>query len=511
MKKKSAIISGVIFSIILLALLVIAVPMENTNVIAPTNGVNASGGILTLFNVTFQNGSDASGTADVVNVTFDTLNVTFWLNLSETDWHPIGNATTCASNGVSNSLVNNISCWGSINASTFYGDAANLSGNGSLVPNGFYRINATVWNGSNGAYGVPKLSTQRGNLTNITIDNTQPSTVTPISLNSGNNHSTVGNTGNLTLNVTVVDGSTGINVVTFNILNLSGTVNGSYVAIRENDTIFSFSINTSHFPDGGYNISIFVNDTAGNHNVTSNASATAPLKKLLFDNTKPTASPSCSNVDVGDAFPCSCAGSDVTSGVNSTSGGSSSPDGTGTTASTGTFTYTCTVTDRSGNLLASSITYTVSSSGGSSGGGSSGGGSSSGSSGTTSTPTPSGGTIPSSGGTTTLSATQTVTFMGTAITVSSVSETSATLTIGSTTVTLNIGQSREIDESKVTVVSISNGAVQLQIDPVTAQATTPEPEPTPEPTTSSKLWIWIIVLIVIVIAVVFYILKRKNN
>jgi hypothetical protein len=85
---------------------------------------------------------------------------------------------------------------------------------------------------------------------------------------------------------------------------------------------------------------------------------------VLVDTTAPTASASCSpsSVVAGETFPCSCSGTDVTAGLNSSanSGSTTSPDGVSIEpVHDGVFTYTCSVTDYSGNAGTMSATYTV--------------------------------------------------------------------------------------------------------------------------------------------------------
>ena len=102
-----------------------------------------------------------------------------------------------------------------------------------------------------------------------------------------------------------------------------------------------------------YYFNVTANDSATNENSTA-------TRTFYLDGTAPTASASCSPTMVysGDSFPCTCSGTDITSGVSTTSGSSTS----GTVANTdsvGTFTYTCTVTDNAGNSASATAAYTV--------------------------------------------------------------------------------------------------------------------------------------------------------
>ena len=212
----------------------------------------------------------------------------------------------------------------------------------------------------------------------------------------------------MTLNVTVSDARTGIASVTFNVINAAtGVVNDTIIGIEEGANQYSANFNLSHYPDGTYNITFMVYDTAGNYNFTANGTtyaANSILTNIIIDNTRPTVTAACSptNVDVGDAFPCSCTSSDATSGINSTSTTSTSPDGTGSIVNTGSFTYTCSVVDRAGNTQASNVNYVVDSgsSSSSSSGSSSSSSSSSGSTGSTGASSGSSASDPSTGSST---------------------------------------------------------------------------------------------------------------
>jgi PGF-pre-PGF domain-containing protein len=105
-----------------------------------------------------------------------------------------------------------------------------------------------------------------------------------------------------------------------------------------------------------YYFNVTANDSATNSNSTA-------TRTFYLDGTVPIAIVSCSQTTVysGSSFPCTCSGTDATSGVSTETGSSTSPDGTSTPTSTGIFTYTCTVTDIAGNSASATATYTVSS------------------------------------------------------------------------------------------------------------------------------------------------------
>lgn len=389
-----------------IAVFVLAAPIDNSKIRSPSTGLNFSSNSLgnatvsafQFFNVTFWNASDGN-----VNSIINATAVTFWYNTSANVWAIVGNASICSPySGGTLGAIANVSCFGYLNASSWH--------NGTIVKEGYYTVNATVFNTSGGADNLLN-SVKMGNLTTILIDNSDPSSATFQTLTSGNNFSTKVLGGNLNITISAVDNLANISSVVFFIVNATGSIAGNvtlYAAQAQSTPIWHATLNTSHVPDGTYNITALVNDTAGNFNLTANGTtyaANAILTNLIMDNTAPGATATCSpsTVDLEDAFPCTCSGSDNLAGVNTTSGSSTSPDGTGTPINTGTFTYTCTVSDKAGNTKSSTATYTVQSSGGSglsspssSSASSSSTGTSSGSSGSTGSAGSSGSTGPTS-------------------------------------------------------------------------------------------------------------------
>ncbi|MAG11173.1 hypothetical protein CMI44_02580 [Candidatus Pacearchaeota archaeon] len=202
------------------------------------------------------------------------------------------------------------------------------------------------------------------NITNLIFDQSVPQVV------PGNFTSTTANnfnySGTLVINVSVVDktpSSSGafsrINRVVFNITNITGQ-RSTVFASNPTGNVYNATIDTSQYPDGLYNITAWVNDTAGNLNKT------AIITNVIFDNTKPSASISCTPVSVqtGDIVTCACSSADTTAGVNSTTF-TAKPS----TPNTGTFTQTCSVVDTAGNVNTAFSTYTVELSTSSGGGG----------------------------------------------------------------------------------------------------------------------------------------------
>jgi len=151
-------------------------------------------------------------------------------------------------------------------------------------------------------------------------------------------------------------------------VNITLNVNVSNVSSSGNYTI-KFTLNSS----AKYNLTVGANVTAiGNRSynelgvVTLNFSALPYNSSLvtITETTNPVATATCSPSTIyeGEAFPCSCSGTDsatTDSGVATSSGTSNSPDGTSIPTTSGTFTYTCSVTDNGGNSGSNTATYTV--------------------------------------------------------------------------------------------------------------------------------------------------------
>jgi PGF-pre-PGF domain-containing protein len=229
-----------------------------------------------------------------------------------------------------------------------------------------YANDSNLINGTNGSV-VNLNNTER---IQIIFDNSIPNvTDSNFSLPAGNNYNY---SGTIKLNISPTDSISSIGFVVFNITNSSGSQNAIVSASPSNATGTSWtaSFNTSSVPEGLYNITAYVNDSAGNVNNT------ARRLNILIDNTKPNVSFGCSpltNIHDGDIITCSCSGTDALAGISSISY-TLHPS----TSSTGSRVTACTIYDTAGNMANASYTYYVSQSGSSSGGSgsSSGGGSS---------------------------------------------------------------------------------------------------------------------------------------
>ena len=406
---------------------------------------------------------------------------------------------------------------------------------------GRYNITAVVY--------TPHNTTGRNstiNTTMVTFDHTPPFNVNITGVNSGQNHSVRSNAGNLTLNVSIADALQGLNASTsiesviFNIMNITGNTNKTLTATREGTTQYwSTSVNTSHFPNGKYNITVQVNDSAGNFNSTANSTTTPPIFTLFFDNTLPSVSFSCTPAKItsGDTLTCSCSGS-ATSGINGTTY-TTNPS----TANTGTFTETCSVTSRSGLTNTGDATYTVEL--GSSGTGTGAGG---GGGGGTSTVTWSS-TIPATDKelsekgevTQSLGSKERVTIKVGGerhhVGVVSLTTDSATIEISSTpqTVTLKVGESKKFEltgdnfyDVLVTLKSITANKADVAISPINEEIPAAEPEETQEEGTEAgaagggggaagalgskagKIIAIIVVLVIILAVIVWYVMRKKQ-
>lgn len=409
-----------------------------------------------------------------------------------------------------------------------------LAVNFSVATPGNYNITITYqFNNS--------ATSNRTNVSIIVNDSTKPDTVKiwptgTFDLNrSGENVS-----GSIVLNVSVLDNGniTGLNKqrdithLFFNITNSSGSQNGTFIAsnvtgVKWNEVFWNVSLDTTKFPDGQYNITIWANDSYNNLNNSK------IITNVTIDNTNPTGSVSCTpaTLNSGNTVTCTCSPSDVRSGINTSA---TTITANPSTANTGTFTETCTFKDRAGNSGTASGTYTVEQGGTGSGGGGGGGSSSSGFYSKT---------IPKTGD---LKETKTITqvlddkervkisvnneihYVG----VREVKTNSAVIEIESdpVRVELSVGQSTKVDVDNdkvydvyVKLDSISNGKAFLTIEylseAIPAEEKTTEVEEKEEKVKSgaldkvekkkSKILLW--VLLVVLLVVIVFVLKKKYD
>jgi len=294
--------------------------------------------------------------------------------------------------------IGNISInWTYYNGTSFY--VTTVSNVTENQTNFTYAWDTTTFpDGKNGSLNFTAIdypSNATINATNLTrdinLDNTLPTmvvygTAPTAYANTSIRTSTAVATANLTLSIYITDATKGmanstedgtaiclvnvgdhanVTVPMFNVGWSNGWCNVS-------NTNASTALNLSGLGDGNSTIRIYVNDSVSAGNQLNNTLV------AHIDTTVPTSTATCSptTAQTGDSFPCSCTGTDATSGVSTSTGTSTSPDGIVTPSSTGGFTYTCTVTDNGGLTASASKTYTIqqsTGSGSSSGGGSSGG------------------------------------------------------------------------------------------------------------------------------------------
>ena len=238
----------------------------------------------------------------------------------------------------------------------------------------FFNVTLTTSNFVDGTYNITVWANDTaGNLnssaltSDVQFDSTPPMVFNAniTSPTSSINYSTA----TIVINASIIDVLRTIDSVYFNITNGAGVQNASIRATREGTTSsYSTTINTSHFPDGRYNITVFANDTVNNLNKS------ALVNSIVIDLTVPTITLSCTPnpVVVGDVLTCTCIESDATSGVK-TKTFTVNPS----TVNTGTYSTSCVVTDYSGNSDTAFFSYSVSGTSSSSGGGGGGGGASS--------------------------------------------------------------------------------------------------------------------------------------
>src|SRR3989344_2148474 len=357
MQKKSLIIISFLLILIFLAWFVIAELGANNQVkiISPNSNTNFTNLSLgqTFLNVTFVNSSGITG------ISAADFNVTYLMNNTGNGtslWFAIATLTR----GCVRISGNDISC------------EANSTNVTIVIPDGTYTLNANITNATSSAIIANLTNTS----TSIKIDRTPPiSTTSNFSSNfyAGANLSS-SNGGVFTLNLSISDATVGVDTVLVNITNRSsGVSNATITLTREGSTNqFVTTINTSHYMDGSYNLTIIATD------YLSNVNNSAVLENVIFDSTAPSVSFSCSPnpVEQNDVITCSCSATDVITGLN-TSYGSSGLSFTANPSTTQTgpsFSVSCTSQDLAGNTKTVTTTYSVTSGGSGSGGGSSGGG-----------------------------------------------------------------------------------------------------------------------------------------
>lgn len=231
-----------------------------------------------------------------------------------------------------------------------------------------------VTDGRNYTLNVTSMDYAAGtvNATNITvsatIDNTPPTiavygTAPTVYANGTSIKTSTSSANNLTLSIYITDATIGManqSRTSVCFVNVGGGVNHTIPMFstglttgwcNASDTNVT-GLNISDLDDGNNTINIYLNDTLTNR---LNSTLVAHI-----DTTSPTSTAACSptTVNAGDTFPCTCSGTDATSGVSTSTGTSTSGTVT-STANTGAFTYTCTVTDNGGLSSTATKAYSI--------------------------------------------------------------------------------------------------------------------------------------------------------
>ncbi|MFQ5530988.1 MAG: Ig-like domain-containing protein [Candidatus Nanoarchaeia archaeon] len=416
------------------------------------------------------------------------------------------------------------------------------------VTSGLFWFNASA--STPGEYNITVFSynvtgATQNNVSVTVNDTTVPEVVAAnITLpSSGSNHSDT-----VTLNVSIFDNG-GVQTVFFNITNSTGLQNATATASNPSgSSSWNATINTTGFPEGTYNITVFSNDSAGNSNNT------ALVSGVIFDNTAPTVSLSSSSstknsltltvtiTDSSSGMASSCS-SDRDSAGASISGTGLSQTLTESSLNCGTsYSYVVSCTDRAGNLgnSASTSFSTDSCSDGSSS--SSGGGTSTSTWTNTFNPTDQ---QLSGSYTKTLGAKNRVRFkVGTEshhVGVKSLTETTATIEVASHPVetTLSVGEEVKVDVTHngfydvfVKLNSITNNQADVTIQTIneeipegepssavtdtsgeTRPAEEQPPEEAPEDGGGIPGWAWALIIIVVLVAIGWgaAVVKRRNQ
>ncbi len=376
---------GVVVSIILVAVLVVAINLGATPGVSIV--INDSDNLL-------MNGSFAEDTEWIMNISINNtfnasspnaniteVNITLPSGFNFTVGSNITNSTTAglimmtnfSSNGTlgqSPSVIAGVLKW--MNDTT---NGAVVMINSSINVSTYFMFNITVatpgiWNMTIRWRNGTTAGTE--NITLVINDSTAPHSVNWSSVTPANysNNSVTGIEANVTFsdnwdsNVVAVTGTTsnGINSSSVNITlyNADQVLINSSVATGINTNKFYYVnfTNSTGLAEGVYYINATVQDAGGNKNWSFGS---YNKRKIILDRTAPTVTFSCTptTLNPGEVITCDCGSNDSYSlGVASTSGSVTTTYNISTTAvSSGT--QSCTVTDRADNVKTASVAYTV--------------------------------------------------------------------------------------------------------------------------------------------------------
>ncbi len=487
------------------------------------------------------NGTDRAWSIEAEEVTFDSTPpaVTNFTN------------TTAYSNFSSNTIYLNVSIvdatMGTVHNDVFF-NITNSSGkqNYSLTANasgaGYFHNNLTinVTKFVEGKYNITVWAndTQLGNLNNteaiqITIDRTSPWEINFTSQVTRGNYS-----GTITFNSSVLDALSTAQTVTFNITNVTGKQNATASATKSGSYYYA-SFNTSHVPDGTYNITVWSTDASGNANNTKLlqdvvVDNTAPALSIASVSTKDSITFTITITETGSGMgsECSAIRSGTSQLVSGETGTSQTIAATGLSCGT-EYSYTIDCADLAGVNGTSTASYstTVCSSGSSSSGG---GGSSSA---WTNTFTIHESKL-ESGYTRQLGSKQRIKFKvdGTyhSLGVTGLTSKTATIEVSSEkqTLILSPGQTEKIEvtddnyyDLSVTLNEIKSNKADFTVLLIHEYFETPSLAPEDEEVVASTAadeeaaaekekswaWLWILIAVLVVIVVIWIIVKRKSN
>ena len=175
------------------------------------------------------------------------------------------------------------------------------------------------------------------------VDRTAPSITLPFYTNA----TAIKNITSLTLNISVIDASSG-ETDSLCLIDINGT--NQSVAVTNNWCNLTYG-NLTGLTDGNHTIKVYVNDTVGIFGVNDSFA-------VQTDTTAPVALYGCSPslLGVEEEVICTCQGTDATSGINSSL---TTSNLTTTHGVAGVYSYNCSVTDNAGNTASGTESYEV--------------------------------------------------------------------------------------------------------------------------------------------------------
>jgi PGF-pre-PGF domain-containing protein len=214
---------------------------------------------------------------------------------------------------------------------------------------GYCGVNVTLGFSVEGAFSLDAvIFNSTGNATSSAVSNIIFDNIAPRVSFSGGNVNGGNYSGVRSLEVSVTEG-VAVSSVYFNVTNSAG-VQASFIQ-ASSGSYYSTAFNSSILADGTYTITVYANDSLNNQNNT-------PAIQVVFDNTFPTATFSCSpsSVTAGQNVTCTCVPSDILSGINNVS---TSYNSNPSTSNAGNYTPVCNFYDYAGNHNTTTANYVV--------------------------------------------------------------------------------------------------------------------------------------------------------